>query len=117
MLHSSCSLRPPHATSYARRPSPSASLHDLNRDGFLDIAEIEAIYGLHHPHATRHTPQPDLQESKRKVVTDRVLGRLDTNNDGLLSLQEFLAGGMEGLPSFATYKNLGRELGCPKRTA
>ncbi len=58
----------------------STSLHDLNNDGFLDIDEIEAIYGLHHPHSMKHS-SPESQDSKRQVVTEKVLEVLDTNGD------------------------------------
>jgi Ca2+-binding EF-hand superfamily protein len=57
------------------------SLHDLDQDGYLTIPELEAIYGLHHPHATKDTPE-DHMESKRKIIIDKVLKQLDKNGDG-----------------------------------
>jgi hypothetical protein len=45
------------------------------------LAEVEAIYGLHHP-ASKKTAPPEFQESKRKVVTDKVFEKLDANKDG-----------------------------------
>lgn len=47
----------------------------------MTIPELEAIYGLHHPHATKDTPE-DHMESKRKIIIDKVLKQLDKNGDG-----------------------------------
>ncbi|KAJ9121119.1 hypothetical protein QFC24_004792 [Naganishia onofrii] len=81
-------------------------LHDLDQDGYLTIPELEAIYGLHHPHATKDTPE-DHMESKRKIIIDKVLKQLDKNGDGIVSKEEFLAGGVDGLPSFVSFPDLG----------
>jgi len=82
------------------------ALHDLDGNGFWDIPEIEAVYGLHHPEAQKSAPA-EYQESKRKVVTDKVLKKLDRDGDGRVSMEEFLAGGIDGLPSFITFPDLG----------
>lgn len=57
------------------------SLHDLDLDGFLTIPELEAVYGLHHPHAKKDTPDAHM-EAKRKAIIDKVLTQLDKNKDG-----------------------------------
>lgn len=82
-------------------------LHDLDMDGFWDEAEIQAIYGLHHHSMREKIPQSELVEGRTKVVVDKVLQRLDSNKDGQISLDEFLVGGQDGLPSFEGYKDLG----------
>jgi Ca2+-binding EF-hand superfamily protein len=90
-----------------------SSLHDLDRDHYLSIPEIEAIYGLHHPThltATGNAPSAAL-ESKRKIIVDKVLDKLDTDKDGRISIEEFVRGGWEGLPSFVGWKGLGHHYG------
>ncbi|WVQ94470.1 hypothetical protein IAU59_001549 [Kwoniella sp. CBS 9459] len=82
-------------------------LHDLDMNGFWDEAEIQAVYGLHHHTVKDKIRQPELVDARTKVVVDKVLERLDTDKDGKISLQEFMAGGTEGLPSFEGYKDLG----------
>ncbi|KAJ9099017.1 hypothetical protein QFC20_005774 [Naganishia adeliensis] len=82
------------------------NLHDLDLDGFLTIPELEAVYGLHHPHAKKDTPDAHM-EAKRNAIIDKVLKQLDTNKDGIVSKEEFIAGGVEGLPSFVSYPDLG----------
>ncbi|KAK6907154.1 hypothetical protein I203_101144 [Kwoniella mangroviensis CBS 8507] len=82
-------------------------LHDLDMNGFWDVAEIEAVYGLHHHSVKDKIKQPELVDARTKVVVDKVMEKLDTNNDGKISLAEFMAGGTEGLPSFEGYKDLG----------
>lgn len=84
-------------------------LHDLDLNGFWDVAEVEAVYGLHHHSVKERLPQKGLQEGRASVVVEKVLKRLDTNGDRRISLEEFLAGGNDGLPSFEGYKDLGRE--------
>ena len=84
-------------------------LHDLNLDGYWDRAEIEAVYGLHHHSVKDKIPQKEIQDGRTAVVVDKVLKKLDTDQDGLISRQEFISAGPEGLPSFEGYKDLGRE--------
>lgn len=45
-------------------------------------------------------------EQARKIV-QTVLDKLDTNGDGVLTMREFLAGGIAGLPHFQGIENLG----------
>ncbi|WWC68791.1 uncharacterized protein I206_102726 [Kwoniella pini CBS 10737] len=82
-------------------------LHDLDMNGFWDQAEIQAVYGLHHHSVKDKIKQPELVDARTQVVVDKVLEKLDTNKDGKISLDEFIAGGTEGLPSFEGYKDLG----------
>lgn len=98
-------------------------LHDLDMNGFWDEAEIEAVYGLHHHSVKENIPQDALRQARAHSVVERVLKALDKNDDGQskskcsevkltetgrISLEEFLAGGTDGLPSFTGYKDLGR---------
>ncbi|WWC87690.1 uncharacterized protein L201_002582 [Kwoniella dendrophila CBS 6074] len=82
-------------------------LHDLDMNGFWEVPEIEAVYGLHHHSVKDKIKQPELVDARTKVVVDKVLDKLDTNKDGKISLSEFIAGGTDGLPSFEGYKDLG----------
>lgn len=84
-------------------------LHDLDMDGFWDVPEIQAVYGLHHHSVKEKIPQPEVVDERTKKVVEEVLQKLDTNKDQKVSLDEFLAGGNDGLPSFEGYKDLGRE--------
>ncbi|KDN37532.1 hypothetical protein K437DRAFT_259769 [Tilletiaria anomala UBC 951] len=79
------------------------SLHDLNRDGVLDRAEIEAIYGVHHSTSVKHSPSPEVHDEKAEKVVAEVLRRLDSNNDGMVTKREFINGGPNGLPAFEQY--------------
>ena len=90
-------------------------LHDLDLNGFWDVAEIEAVYGLHHHYVKERLPQKDLQDGRASVVVEKVLQKLDKDGDKGISLEEFLAGGDDGLPSFEGYKDLGRTLLCSGR--
>jgi len=95
-------------------PTYTRSLHDLDRDHYLSVPEIEAIYGLHHPthlSSTGHTAASPALESKRQIIVEKVLSRLDTDKDGRISIEEFVKGGWEGLPSFVGWKGLGHHYG------
>ncbi|KAL7419603.1 hypothetical protein Q5752_005515 [Cryptotrichosporon argae] len=82
-------------------------LHDLDSDGFWDRAEIAAVYGLHHHSVRDRVPDDGAREGRTQVVVDRVLEKLDADKDGKVSLEEFVAGGKDGLPSFAGFADLG----------
>lgn len=84
-------------------------LHDLDLDGYWDIPEIQAVYGLHHHSVKEKIPVPEMVDTRTKEIVEQVLRKLDTDSDGKISLQEFLDGGDDGLPSFQGYKDLGRE--------
>ncbi|KAF7337579.1 Precursor to secretory protein Ssp120 [Mycena sanguinolenta] len=64
-------------------------LHDLNRDGYWDREEVEAIYG-------------DDEEHQKKAdhISGTVLKLLDKNRDGKVSPEEFESVGLDGLPNF-----------------
>ncbi|KAG8806130.1 hypothetical protein FRC18_006270, partial [Serendipita sp. 400] len=81
-------------------------LHDLNRDGFWDRAEIEAVYGVYHEYSKAKTPDEQEQQAKADKIVDAILKKMDTDRNGLIGLKEFEAAGWEGLQSF---KDLGAE--------
>ncbi|KIM32252.1 hypothetical protein M408DRAFT_326881 [Serendipita vermifera MAFF 305830] len=81
-------------------------LHDLNRDGFWDRAEIEAVYGVHHEYSKAKTPDEQAQQAKADKIVNAVLAKMDTNGNGLIEMAEFEAAGWEGLQSF---KELGAD--------
>ncbi|WFC94081.1 hypothetical protein MBRA1_000711 [Malassezia brasiliensis] len=79
------------------------ALHDFDRNGLLDRAEIEAIYGVHHSLSRKHSPNAEVHDEKADKIVREVLRRLDKNHDSLITRQEFLAGGPNGLPTFPEY--------------
>ncbi|CAE7060041.1 unnamed protein product [Rhizoctonia solani] len=86
----------------AFNPSTFFQLHDLDRNGILDRGEIEAIYGVHHVYSKRKTPTEEAQAAKAKQVADAVLAAMDTNGDGFITMEEFLAKGLDALPDFSS---------------
>ncbi|KAG9098297.1 hypothetical protein FRC06_006554 [Ceratobasidium sp. 370] len=86
----------------AFNPSTFFQLHDLDRNGILDRGEIEAIYGVHHVYSKRKTPSEEAQVAKAAQVADAVLAAFDTNKDGFITMEEFLAKGLNGLPDFGS---------------
>ncbi|KAF8337071.1 uncharacterized protein EI90DRAFT_2968818 [Cantharellus anzutake] len=82
------------------------SLHDLDRNGVLDAAEIEAIYGVHHTDSQKKSPSEAVHAAKAQRIVREVLAKIDTNRDGVISLEEFEAAGLAALPD---YSNLGAE--------
>ncbi|KAF8602313.1 hypothetical protein BDV93DRAFT_538376 [Ceratobasidium sp. AG-I] len=86
----------------AFNPSTFFQLHDLDRNGILDRGEIEAIYGVHHLYSKRKTPSEEAQAAKAQQVADAVLAAMDTNKDGFITMEEFLAKGLDALPDFSS---------------
>ncbi|KAJ7897280.1 precursor to secretory protein Ssp120 [Mycena olivaceomarginata] len=81
-------------------------LHDLNRDGFWDKEEIEAIYGVHHIYSQKKSKDDEEHKQKADHVSGTVLKLLDRNRDNKISPEEFEAVGLDGLPNF---DNIGAE--------
>ncbi|THH03834.1 hypothetical protein EW145_g5967 [Phellinidium pouzarii] len=75
-------------------------LHDLNSDNTLDRDEIEAIYGVHHPYSQKKSKDEQAHQEKADHIVNVVLGIMDKNKDGKISLEEFVASGVHALPSF-----------------
>ncbi|KAI5120783.1 hypothetical protein M0805_002410 [Coniferiporia weirii] len=75
-------------------------LHDLNSNGVLDRDEIEAIYGVHHPYSQKKSKDEQAHQEKADHIVNVVLGIMDKNKDGKISLEEFVASGVHALPSF-----------------
>nr|VWO94406.1 EF-hand domain-containing protein [Ganoderma boninense] len=75
-------------------------LHDLNRDGHWDQEEIEAVYGVHHVYSQKKSKDEVEHKEKAEFVVKTVLKRLDKNGDGVITLDELEAVGLEGLPDF-----------------
>ncbi|GAA5855468.1 hypothetical protein JCM8547_007844 [Rhodosporidiobolus lusitaniae] len=82
-------------------------LHDLNRDGVLDRNELESIYGVHHEKKRKGTKSLEVHTAQAREIVDAVLDRLDANRDGVLTMREFVAGGVGGLPNFKGVEHLG----------
>ncbi|KAL8286538.1 hypothetical protein RQP46_004555 [Phenoliferia psychrophenolica] len=82
-------------------------LHDLNRDGILDVNELESIYGVHHEKRRKESGSEEVHTEKAKEIVKTVLATLDTNGDGVLTMREFVAGGVGGLPNFKGVEHLG----------
>ncbi|KAI0307631.1 hypothetical protein B0F90DRAFT_1807082 [Multifurca ochricompacta] len=81
-------------------------LHDLNRDGFWDSEEVEAIYGVHHVYSQKKSKDDEEHQKKAKLVVDTIFNAIDKDKDGKITLAEFEAAGLSALPSF---ENLGAE--------
>ncbi|KAJ8494521.1 hypothetical protein ONZ51_g2281 [Trametes cubensis] len=75
-------------------------LHDLNRDKVWDSEEIEAVYGVHHIYSQKKSKDDIEHKKKADHIVQEVLRRLDKNRDGKISLEEFEAVGLDGLPNF-----------------
>ncbi|KAI0652366.1 hypothetical protein C8Q79DRAFT_937254 [Trametes meyenii] len=75
-------------------------LHDLNRDKVWDTEEIEAVYGVHHVYSQKKSKDEIEHANKAAHIVKEVLKRLDKNGDGKVSLEEFQAVGLDGLPNF-----------------
>ncbi|BGP14622.1 hypothetical protein JCM10213_002210 [Rhodosporidiobolus nylandii] len=82
-------------------------LHDLNRDGILDRNELESIYGVHHEKKRKGTKNLEVHTAQAREIVDKVLDKLDANRDGVLTMREFVAGGVGGLPNFKGVEHLG----------
>lgn len=78
------------------------ALHDLDSDGTWSAEEIEAIYGVHHPYAQATSPGREAHEAKAKQIVDAVLKAMDKNGDGVITVAEFQAAGLDGLPDFSS---------------
>ncbi|KAI0361080.1 hypothetical protein OH77DRAFT_1417277 [Trametes cingulata] len=75
-------------------------LHDLNRDKVWDKEEIEAVYGVHHVYSQKKSKDEIEHQKKADHIVQEVLKRLDKNGDGKITLEEFEAVGLDGLPNF-----------------
>ncbi|KAM0754965.1 hypothetical protein T439DRAFT_377365 [Meredithblackwellia eburnea MCA 4105] len=82
-------------------------LHDLNRDGILDVNELESIYGVHHEKRRKESGSEEVHTAKAREIVQAVLAKLDKNGDGVLTMREFVAGGVGGLPNFQGVEHLG----------
>lgn len=86
-------------------------LHDLNRDGILDVNELESVYGVHHEKVKKGSASVEVHTEKAKEIVQTVLAALDKNGDGVLTMREFIAGGVAGLPNFKGVEHLGHHYG------
>jgi len=81
-------------------------LHDLNRNGYWERDEVEAVYGVHHIYSTKQSKDDAAHQQKADFIVDTVLRALDLDHDGRVSPEELEKVGLDGLPSF---ENLGAE--------
>jgi len=75
-------------------------LHDLNRDGYWDREEIEAVYGVHHHYSRKKFKDAEELKKKAEFIVTNVLDRVDLNKDGKISAAELEIVGLDGLPNF-----------------
>ncbi|XP_014669982.1 PREDICTED: nucleobindin-2-like, partial [Priapulus caudatus] len=75
-------------------PKTFFSMHDYNRDGYLDQKELEALFQteldkLYDP----DNPEDDMYERQEEMarMREHVQREVDTDSDGLISLAEFIA--------------------------
>ncbi|KAG0368363.1 hypothetical protein BC939DRAFT_444475 [Gamsiella multidivaricata] len=62
------------------------SLHDSNKDGFLDGIELRAAFSDYHQGA----PESTLSLQQMLDMIDHVIAEDDTDNDGKISWEEYL---------------------------
>ncbi|KAF5352578.1 hypothetical protein D9756_006115 [Leucocoprinus leucothites] len=75
-------------------------LHDLNRDGLWDRAEIEAVYGVHHVYSQKKSKDDEEHQKKADSIVNAVLHILDKNRDGYVDALELEKVGVGALPNF-----------------
>ncbi|KZS93324.1 hypothetical protein SISNIDRAFT_549703 [Sistotremastrum niveocremeum HHB9708] len=75
-------------------------LHDLNRNGFWEREEIEAIYGVHHVYSQKKSKDEEAHQQKADHIVNTILSLMDVNKDGKISLEEFEKAGLDSLPNF-----------------
>jgi len=75
-------------------------LHDLNRNGFWEKDEIEAVYGVHHVYSQKQSKDELEHQEKANHIVKVVLERLDLDGDGRITAEELEKVGLDGLPNF-----------------
>jgi len=75
-------------------------LHDLNRDGYWDKEETEAVYGVHHIYNKKKSKDDIEHQQKADHIVETVLTIFDTDKDGRISMAELDKGGLDALPNF-----------------
>ncbi|KAF9270867.1 precursor to secretory protein Ssp120 [Marasmius fiardii PR-910] len=75
-------------------------LHDLDRNGYWDKEEIEAIYGVHHVYSQKKSKDEIEHLKKAEQIVAEVLRVLDANRDSRVTPEEFEVVGLDGLPNF-----------------
>ncbi|KIK62248.1 hypothetical protein GYMLUDRAFT_164955 [Collybiopsis luxurians FD-317 M1] len=75
-------------------------LHDLNRNGYWERDEIEAIYGVHHVYSQKKSKDEVEHQKKADYISSEVLRLLDADKDEKVSVAEFEKVGLDGLPNF-----------------
>lgn len=73
--------------------------------------ELESVYGVHHEKSRKESGSVEVHTEKAKEIVNTVLNKLDTNGDGVLTMREFVAGGVDGLPNFKDVEHLGHHYG------
>lgn len=60
------------------------ALHDLNLDGQWDVAEIEAVYGVHH-HTLKAAVggHQEIVDGRAATIVAKVLDKLDSDKNGM----------------------------------
>jgi len=75
-------------------PKAFFKLHDINSDGFLDDAELEAIMLKEAAKIHDETPEGDPVEKQEEMdrMRQHVMKEFDKNDDRMISFQEFESG-------------------------
>lgn len=60
------------------------------------------MYGVHHQFSQAKSADKAAHDAKAKQIVDAVLKKMDIDHDGLVSEDEFLAVGLDGLPDFSS---------------
>lgn len=78
----------------------------------MDQNELESVYGVHHEKMKKASgASVEVHTEKAKEIVNTVLKKLDVNGDGVLTMREFVAGGVGGLPNFEGVEHLGHHYG------
>ncbi|KAK0455822.1 precursor to secretory protein Ssp120 [Armillaria borealis] len=75
-------------------------IHDLDRDGYWNKDEIQAIYGVHHVYSQKKSKDDIEHQQKADHIVKVVLEKLDKDGDGRITAKELADVGLSGLPSF-----------------
>ena len=65
------------------------------------------MYGLHHEESKSNSNDEDYKNTKADEIIEKVLAKLDTNKDGVVTKREFLIAGNQALPNFEGIEGLG----------
>jgi len=89
-------------------PEPNLRVqHHTDPSPSLFPSLFPSLSGVHHEKLKKQTGTVEVHTETAKEIVKIVLAKLDTNGDGVLTMREFVAGGVGGLPNFKGVEHLG----------